>query len=448
MMRNLLLVLCAAGLIWLAPAGAADRESFSFDFQISFERSALDGLSLGDDATADRLIEEDYEIEFALEYQASDSLYLFFTGALIDETETLETLGQSEDVSGLERKEIGVGYFFGKTISSQLRVGRTEFTNSGEWWLWWDEELDAIRLDSAYGDFEATLGLAEEQARESTGVDFIDPEFDGVKRILLSLAWEFADNQSLILYYLDQTDDSNSYVVGEFEDADRVDEEDADLGWSGISYVGAFDIDSVGEFEVELHAARVSGDETVYEFDDPVAGSSEVVEREHQRVSGSAYSYLLGWTPAMLEDWTFILGHATGSGDSNPDDSRVKSFRQSGLQGDSESFGELYQPELSNLEVDVIGIEWEIADGVQLAVMSYEYEQNKLADEMRDVSIELDPSGTSRDLGREIDLVLTIEAREGLELVVTAAEFDAGKAYGVNSRETSNFINFELDYEF
>jgi hypothetical protein len=150
----------------------------------------------------------------------------------------------------------------------------------------------------------------------------------------------------------------------------------------------------------------------------------------------------------MLEDWTFILGHATGSGDSNPDDSRVKSFRQSGLQGDSESFGELYQPELSNLEVDVIGIEWEIADGVQLAVMSYEYEQNKLADEMRDVSIELDPSGTSRDLGREIDLVLTIEAREGLELVVTAAEFDAGKAYGVNSRETSNFINFELDYEF
>jgi hypothetical protein len=447
-MRNLLFILCVANLLWLTPAPADDRDSFDYAFQISIERSALDGLSLGDDSSEDRLVEEDYEIEFALEYQVNDELYLFFTGALKDETETIETVGLEEDDSGLERKEIGVGYFFGKEIPSLLRVGRTEFVSASEWWLWWDEELDSIRLDSSFGDFEATLGLAEEQARESTGVDFIDPEFDGVKRILLSLAWEFADDQSLILYYLDQTDDSRSFLVGEFDDADELDEEDADLSWTGISYIAGFDIDSVGEFEVELHAARVSGDETVYEFDDPVAGRSEVVEREQHHVSGSAYGYLLSLTPDALDDWTLILGNARGSGDSNPDDSRLKSFRQSGLQGDSESFGELYQPELSNLEVDVIGIEWEIAEGVEVALLRYEYEQRKLADEMRDVSIELDPSGTSRDLGREIDLIVTIEAREGLELIITAAEFDAGKAYGASSRETSNFINFELGYEF
>jgi hypothetical protein len=447
-MRNLFVILCAAALPWLTLASADDRDSFDYGLQISIERSALDGLSLGDDPSEDRLVEEDYEIEFALEYQVNDDLYLFFTGALIDETETIETLGLEEDTSGLERKEIGVGYFFGKDIASHLRFGRTEFVSASEWWLWWDEELDAIRLDSSFRDFEMTLGLAEELARESTDDDFIDPEFDGVKRLLLSLAWEFADDQSLILYYLDQSDDSRSFNVGEFEDADEVDEEDADLSWSGISYIGGFDIDSVGEFEVELHAARVSGDETVYEFDDPVAGRSEVVEREQHRVSGDAYSYLLSWTPAALDDLTFILGNARGSGDGNPDDNRVKSFRQSGLQGDSESFGELYQPELSNLEVDVIGIEWEIAEGVQMALLGYEYQQRKLADEMRDVSIELDPSGTSRDLGREIDLVITIEAREGLELIITAAEFEAGRAYGASSRETSNFINFELGYEF
>ncbi|MCP4980570.1 MAG: alginate export family protein [Gammaproteobacteria bacterium] len=447
-MRNLLFILCVANLLWLTPASADDRDSFDYGLQISIERSALDGLSLGDDPSEDRLVEEEYEIEFALEYQVNDDLYLFFTGALIDETETIETFGLEEDTSGLERKEIGVGYFFGKDFASHLRFGRTEFVSASEWWLWWDEELDAIRLDSSFRDFEATLGLAQELARESTDDDFIDPEIDDVKRILLSLAWEFADDQSLILYYLDQTDDSRSFLVGEFDDADELDEEDADLSWTGISYIAGFDIDSVGEFEVELHAARVSGDETVYEFDDPVAGRSEVVEREQHHVNGSAYGYLLSLTPDALDDWTLILGNARGSGDSNPDDSHLKSFRQSGLQGDSESFGELYQPELSNLEVDVIGIEWEIAEGVEVALLRYEYEQRKLADEMRNVSIELDPSGTSRDLGREIDLIVTIEAREGLELIITAAEFDAGKAYGASSRETSNFINFELGYEF
>ena len=447
-MRNLVVVLHACGLFYLAPVAAESDGPLDYSFQINLERSALEGLSLGSDSAEDRLVEEDYEFEFSLEYQLTENSYLFFTGALIDETETVENSGVEDDVSGLERKQMGFGYFFGETIKSEFNIGRMEFVSASEWWLWWDEELDAVSLDSTYGDLEATLVLAEEQARESTGVDFIDPEFEDVRRIMLSLAWEFNPGHSLILYYLDQADDSQSFNVGEFEDFDKIDEEDADLEWIGVSYFGEFEIESVGEFEIELHVAEVSGDETVYEFDDPVAGSSEVVEREQSRVDGSAQSYLISWTPAVLDDWRFVLGNASGSGDSNPDNKRDESFRQSGLQGDSESFGEFYQPELSNLVVDLIGVEWEIGEGVEIALLRYEYEQDELADEMRDVSIEIDPSGSSRDLGRETDLVVTIEVREGLEIILTAAEFDPGSAYDGFSGETGNFINFELDYEF
>ena len=443
-MRNLVVVLHACGLFYLAPVAAESGGPL----EINLERSALEGLSLGSDPAEDRLVEEDYEFEFSLEYQLTENSYLFFTGALIDETETVENSGVEDDVSGLERKQMGFGYFFGETIKSEFNIGRMEFVSASEWWLWWDEELDAVSLDSTYGDLEATLVLAEEQARESTGDDFIDPEFEDVRRIMLSLAWEFNPGHSLILYYLDQADDSQSFNVGEFEDFDKIDEEDADLEWIGVSYFGEFEIESVGEFEIELHVAEVSGDETVYEFDDPVAGSSEVVEREQNRVDGSAQSYLISWTPAVMDDWRFVLGNARGSGDSNPDNKRDESFRQSGLQGDSESFGEFYQPELSNLVVDLIGVEWEIGEGVEIALLRYEYEQDELADEMRDVSIEIDPSGSSRDLGRETDLVVTIEVREGLEIILTAAEFDPGSAYDGFSGETGNFINFELDYEF
>ena len=132
----------------------------------------------------------------------------------------------------------------------------------------------------------------------------------------------------------------------------------------------------------------------------------------------------------------------------DPEDGRDRSFRQNGLQGDSESFGELYQPELSNLSVDIVGIAWELSNGVELALIRYDYEQRELAEEMRDVSIEVDTTGESRDLGSEIDLVLTVDARAGLELILTLAEFDPGRAYGEYSGETSNLIKFELDFEF
>jgi hypothetical protein len=435
-------------MLQLSPALAESGGAIDYGFLLAFERYALDGLSLGDDQAGDRLVEQDYEFEFNLEYTLADNAYLFFTGALIDETETVENAGLEEVVSGLERKEMGVGYFFGNAIQSELKLGRMEFASVSEWWLWWDEELDAIRLESTFGDFEAMLGLAEEQARESTGVDFIDPEFDGVKRVMFSLVWEVAANQSLMLCYLDQSDDSESFNVGEFEDAERIDEEDADLTWSGISYLGEFDLDTVGEIALEAHLAWVSGNETVYEFDDPVAGMSEVIDLERNKVSGSARAFLIDWSPAALDDWSLVLGRASGSGDANPDDNRVKSFRQPGLQGYSESFGELYQPELSNLTVNLIGVEWEIADSVELAVLRYKYQQRKRADEMRDVSIDLDLNGSSRDLGHETDLVVTIEAREGLEVIVTAAEFDPGEAYGAFSGETASFVNFELTYEF
>jgi len=464
-MRNLLIVTFVAGLSCFAQSGAADNPIFEYEFALSLERNVLDNVGLGNDPTladpgedpvGDRVIEEDYEFEFALEYQVNDNLYFFFSGSLIDETETLEfnnsvnTRDSSEEVSGLERKEIGAGIYFGEEIDSELKIGRMEFASTSEWWLWWDEELDAISLESSYGNFEALLGIAEEQARETTDADFIDPEIDGIKRILASLSWEFAADQSLNFYYLDQADNSSSFTVGEFEDFDRIDEEDADLSWTGVSYLGGFDVDKVGEIEVELHLARVSGHETVYEFDDPdpVTDQSEIVEKERNRVTGSAHSYLVSWTPAALDDWSFIIGGARGEGDSNPGDNRDESFRQSGLQGDSESFGELYQPEVSNMAVRVLGVEWEVYEGIEIALLSYDYEQDEAADEIRDVSIEIDPSGLSRDLGKELDLVVTFEAYDGLELILVAAEFEAGKAYGIYEGETSTYVSFELAYEF
>ena len=284
-------------------------------------------------------------------------------------------------------------------------------------------------------------------ARETTDDDFIDPELKDVQRLFFKLDWEFYQGQTLSLVYLDQTDNSSSYQTGQFIDSRKIDEEDADLNWQGISYLGEFSLISIGGFEYEFHYARVDGTSTLFDFEDPVAGQSEVAEIEKSDISGSAHGYFLGWKPEFIPHFTLIAGRATGSGDNNPDDNRDKSYRHMGLQGDTEIFGELYQPELSNLDINLIGVKWRMNENLELALFRYDYRQRKLSDELRDVSLEVDPTGTSKDLGQELDLVISLE-QGGLEFIVTVAEFKPGRAYAPYSRETSNFINLEMAYEF
>ncbi len=447
-MRNLSGIIFIGTAVMLSPAMADENPALDYSITLSLESNEIDNLSLGDDSRVDKKTEKDYELELALEYTVNDNLYFFLVAGLVDETETIKPVDEKDETSGLERTEMGVGVYFGETIQSEFILGRREFVSASEWWIWWDEELDAVSLDSSYGDFETLIGFAEEQWEESTDDDFVDPEIDGVQRLITSLSWEFADSHSLNFYYLDQNDKSDSHNVGDFEKFDERDESDGDLSWSGVSYLGEFDFEVIGEIEIELHYSEVRGDETFYEFDDPDNGKSEVIEKGEARVSASAESYLLSWTPARLENWSFIVGGARGEGDSNLDDKRDENYRQNDLQGDANVYGELYQPEISNLVVQAYGIEWEAYDGVEVALMHYDYEQDERSDQIADVSIEVDPTGLSRDLGKEVDLVVTIEAYDSLELIFIAAQFEAGKAYGEYEDETSNFLSFELNYEF
>lgn len=443
-MRKLFLIILAS--TWVCSAvSAEDGSPLEYEFLVSFELSELNDLTLGDEPTEKRLEKEEYEFEFDLLYQIDDHWYAFFAGSLVEEVETIEPAGlKEEDISGFERKQIGIGVEFGEEVTSDLSIGRVEFLSIGEWWLWWDEDLDAIKLESSYGDFEALIGVAEEQARENTDEDFIDPEVDEIKRLLASLGWEIADNQSLHFFYLDQQDDSSSFIDGETIDTDKEDEEDADLSWTGISYLGEFEGDTMGELEVELHYARVSGDETVYEFEEMPGGTSDVDgDPVKSRVRGSAQGFLINWSPAQADDWSFIIGRAQGE----------REYRQNGLQGDSEVFGELLQPELANLVVKTIGIEYEINEYAEIGLQAFEYEQDSAIDELRDAAIDFELNGTSKDIGEEIDLVLTLEAFDGMELRLVVAEFKAGKAYDIEpgrnyEGETSQFWKFELEYEF
>jgi len=451
-MRSLLPLIgitMSIGGLCLAFAVRADEPSLLYyEFTLNLKGSQLDNLSLGEDAELDRLITEEYELELDLEYSLSERSYLFLDASLYADRDTVKPIDERDSESGIERKQMGYARAFGENQNTQAKIGRLEFVSQSEWWIWWDEELDAVSLESHFGGLNGTLAIAEEVAPETTAYDYIYPEQKDVRRIFASLNWQFTDEQALVLYYLDQTDNSSSYTLGESVDIDRIDESDADLSWGGISYLADFEGDSLGELQIELHYTRVSGHETVYQFDDPEHGRAEVDGIDRQKVSGNAQSYFVKWTPAAIDDWSFIAGAARGSGDNDDEDGRDESFRQTGLQGDSEVFGELYQPEISNMLVRTYGVVWNARPNLEVSLLGYDYEQLHASEDVRDASIELETNGMDRDLGRELDLVFTLGALEGLELILIAAEFEAGAAYGDREGERSHYVSLELDYTF
>ena len=69
------------------------------------------------------------------------------------------------------------------------------------------------------------------------------------------------------------------------------------------------------------------------------------------------------WDSRLPGQPSFILGYALGSGDKNPQRGSDRAFRQTGLQANDEEFrtyGELLRPELSNLSIPTLAVQFPI----------------------------------------------------------------------------------------
>ena len=184
---------------------------------------------------------------------------------------------------------------------------------------------------------------------------------------------------------------------------------------------------------------------------DPVANIVTVDAIDSFDIDASAYELLLEWQPAWVDDVTIVYAYAAGSGDANLGDSKIDSFRQSGIHGNEADYlyyGELFQPELSNIKIHSLGISLDAIDNLDVALLLHDYRQDEADSEIRDVSIDLDPVGPSRDLGREIDLIAVYELDNGLELEFVTAVFEASAAYGPNAGRKSRYWSVDLTYNF
>ncbi len=429
----------------------ADTGGPNYELQIGLIESRLKGATLGDDLLLDRLDNSEITIQFDLEYPLDDQFYVFFGAELFNEEETFKTANAGTDASGFKLGGTGVGYAWGEDIEYQLEFGRIEYSDERQWW--WDEYLDTIRLQFDVNDIEFMLATGRQQGRERSSDDFIDPQEEGISRVLASINWSLSDEQRVSFYYLSQDDESAAYVLNDSIAENRADASDANLRWFGLAYQGAFEADSIGAIDWRIGYAKLSGNEIVYDISDPdpVTNIVTVGAIDNFDIDASAYELSFEWQPTWVDDVSIFYAYAAGSGDANQGDSKIDSFRQSGLHSNEADFlyyGELFQPELSNIKIHSLGISLEIIDDLDVSLLLHDYRQDEADSEMRDVSIDLDPDGLERDLGSEIDLIAVYELDNGLELEFITAVFEAGAAYGANAGRKSRYWSVDLTYNF
>ncbi len=157
---------------------------------------------------------------------------------------------------------------------------------------------------------------------------------------------------------------------------------------------------------------------------------------------------------------TLSLSLARGSGDSDPDDEFSNRFRQTGYQDNSrrhwgvtnfQSYGEVLDPELSNLYVLTIGVGVKPTNTISLDGIFHSYRLDQPTDELNNTDL-LTPdavlTGLHRDVGSELDIIFGARNIGGrLHATYKWGVFFPGPAFAMPTQRASiQRIELRIDF--
>ena len=312
-----------------------------------------------------------------------------------------------------------------------LQIGRQNFADEREWW--WDTDLDAVRLLFSGNHWSAEAALAHEIGRETLTDSHADPEEEAITRFIASGRFALAPSLALSGYAMHQRDTSARPQRGTVLAHHEEDEDDAKLTWLGVRVAADAALGSVAELDLWVDFATVWGKETHFRFRDLEDDGIVVDEVNREDRGGWAFDVGTSVTlPSRLEP-TFTIGYAMGSGAEDADGT----FRETGLNDNTNKFngvsrfryyGELARPELSNLSVTTLAMGIRFAGDNSLEVIHHGYRQFHARPD-HSLRIDRDANGADKDLGDELNVVLSFERWEHWELELTANHFLPGNAF-------------------
>lgn len=278
-----------------------------------------------------------------------------------------------------------------------VQVGRQRFRDSREWLF--DEYLDAVRL-------HARLPLVKLESAVSRGV-FSGSVTDRERRDQLQVMGSATSQIShvrLAFHVISRRDDTR--------------------GERPVWIAGMVD-GSAGSWNYWGDLARRRGTSGVTRL----AGWALDM--------GTRYAWRTDWTP------TVTAGYAFGSGDTTRGDNVDGRFRQTDLEDNQAYFGglrrvaiygELFDPELTNLHVITAGIGVQPRRGLALDAVYHEYVQATATSSLPSSNLDGALTGVRRAIGREIDFIVTIRATRGFDIDLASGIFLPGAAFGTPAR--------------
>ena len=387
-----------------------------FGGQLEAEYLFQRNLDLGGDQDED-LSTIGPELALALSFDPSRYFQAFLAMKLTGEFTYEDGVKQDDQIS----LEVEQAYLLFKNLFDErlsFQFGRQRFDDERQWL--YDAELDAARVFFQLPRFLLDLSVSRGGLVEMDLLNEVDA--GKVNNYIAYGTYAIAEEIFASPYILirdDLTSEENSPVF--------------------------FGIHSDGEItdslEYWLELAYVLGKE----------GSNKI--RGFGFDLGSTYVFNLPLEPSIT------IGYAFGTGDSDPRDNVDKNFRQTGLQAnegdfngaaDFKYYGELFDPELSNLSIFTAGAGINPTEESSIDLVYHYYLQDKASVILRNVGIDAVPNGENKSLGSEIDLILGY-VYEGIEnnfeLVLSLGYFIPGNAFP-NATENSFLTKLVVQFEF
>lgn len=402
-----------------------------------------------DKPNKDDLFRFDQEFQLRWSYRYKDWISILIEGKIIGEHQLYTGGGARRSEFEPERGETWIRFdkLFGHDLN--VKIGRQSIEEPRRWW--WDDDLDAVAMRYRRDSWFLDLSLSREFVPVSLREGFIDPENSGVIRVLARANWLYFNEHGLDLFFLHENDRSATPALGTLVKRDREDPSDARLFWVGLRASGAQPVHQYGDLSYWADLAVVTGREKLLELDDAPGNRQHVTSRRGHRVRGWAIDVGGRWESQLPAQPVFILGYAVGSGDKNPATGTDRSFRQTGLQANDEEFrtyGEILRPELSNLSIPTLAVQFPILRRSHLEFAYRHFRQVHAAPFLRDARIEADPNGVNKSIGHEWMAYSILKQWKNFEIELVGAAFRAGRAYGRLSGKMAYSLFTQVTYEF
>ncbi|MBT8768152.1 alginate export family protein [Metapseudomonas boanensis] len=351
------------------------------------------------------------------------------TATDIVETDTLESSdiesdssqrddGREPDKNYLAMREFWVDYG-GLTAypGEHLRFGRQRVRS--EEGTWWDTNIEALRWSFDTTLLKAHVGVAERFSEYRTDIDELAPEDEDRRHLFGDISTQWQPGHWVGLKAHHSRDEGDLPNVG--EEVDELSKRTTgDLTWLGINADGGFfDRRSSLPLNYWAEATWLTGDADELE---QTAVGDQTIASGSRNVDVNAWALDLGLRWNIDDQWKVGGAYARGSG--GGDDDSSEQFRQTGLESNRSAFtgtearmhrfGEAFRGELSNLQVASAFTSWQMGEDYDASLVYHRFWR---VDDNQDVGqsgIIAPLEDGEKDIGQEVDLVVTKYFKQGL----------------------------------